>query len=180
MKKEDKTKEQLINELVELRQRIAELEKVAAERKRAEEALRDSEGKYRVLFETAKDAVFLSDETGKFVDVNQVACESLGYSKEELLKLSNKEIDADPRGYEAFLKVRNGLLKEATFEVNQRRKDGIEATKEILEVDPEAKILFVSADDSVKEEALAAGACNFIFKTFKIDVLIEGIRIATR
>ena len=42
------------------------------------------------------------------MDVNQVACESLGYSKEELLKLSNKEIDADHRGYEAFLKIRNG------------------------------------------------------------------------
>jgi hypothetical protein len=34
------------------------------------------------------------------------------------------EIDADPRGYEAFLKVRNGLIEEAVFEVNQQRKDG--------------------------------------------------------
>ena len=94
------------------------------ERKRAEAALRESEEKYRVLFETAKDAIFLTDETGSLLDVNRTACESLGYSKEELLKLSNREIDADPRGYEAFLKVRNGLAEEATFEVNQRRKDG--------------------------------------------------------
>ena len=53
------------------------------------------------------------------------ACESLGYSKEELLQLSNKEIDADTTGYEAFTKVRDGLAKEIMFEVKQRRKDGI-------------------------------------------------------
>ena len=94
------------------------------EHKAAEEALQESEERHRALFETAQNAIFLSDETGRFVDVNQAACESLGYSKEELLKLSNREIDADPRGYEAFLKVRNGLAKTITFEVNQRRKDG--------------------------------------------------------
>ncbi len=94
------------------------------ERKTAEDALKGSEERYRVLFETAKDAIFLNDETGKFMDVNSAACELLGYSKEELLKLSNREIDADPRGYEAFTKVRNGLMKETVFEVNQQRKDG--------------------------------------------------------
>jgi len=41
--------------------------------KQAEDALRKSEEKYRALFETAKDAIFLSDESGKFVDVNQAA-----------------------------------------------------------------------------------------------------------
>jgi len=94
------------------------------ERKNAMDALHESEEKYRVLFEMAKDAIFLSDESGRIVDVNEAACDSLGYSKEELLKLSNREIDADPRGYEAFLKVWDGLAEEVAFEVNQRRKDG--------------------------------------------------------
>ena len=94
------------------------------DRKQAEERLQESEEKYRVLFETAKDAVFVTDETGRFLDVNQAACKSLGYSKEDLLKLSNKELDADPGGYEAFLKIRDGLVDKITFEVNQRRKDG--------------------------------------------------------
>ncbi len=105
----------------ELRKHRNHLEKLVKGRT---QTLRESEEKYRVMFETAKDAVFLSDETGKFVDVNQVACESLGYSKEELLKLSNREIDADPRGYEAFLKIRNGAEEQTKFEVDQRRKDG--------------------------------------------------------
>ena len=65
------------------------------------------------------------DAMGKFIDVNQAACESLGYSKEELLKLTIQEIDADPSGYEAFLKIRDGMAKEVVFEVNHRRKDGM-------------------------------------------------------
>jgi len=43
----------------------------------------------------------------KFVDVNSAACRTIGYTKEDLLKLSNKEIYADPRGYEMFLKLRD-------------------------------------------------------------------------
>ncbi|MCK5269489.1 MAG: PAS domain S-box protein, partial [Sedimentisphaerales bacterium] len=89
-----------------------------------EKELRESEKKYRLLFETAKDAIFISDEKGKFIDVNQAACESLGYSKEEFMELTIKDIDAGPEGYEHFTKLRNGRAKSATFEVEQRRKDG--------------------------------------------------------
>ena len=99
----------------ELEQRIKELEREAFEHKRVEKALWESEEKYHVLFEIAKDAIFLCDEASRFVDANQAACESLGYSKEKLLKLSNKEIDADAKGYEAFLKVRDRLTEKLTF-----------------------------------------------------------------
>jgi PAS domain-containing protein len=59
------------------------------ERKRAEEALRESEGKYRVLFETAKDAVFLTDETGKFVDRRSQGIRSILESSEWTAETSN-------------------------------------------------------------------------------------------
>jgi len=138
----------------ELRKHRDHLEELVEERT---QALRDSEEKYGVLFETAKDAIFLSDETGKFVDVNQVACESLGYSKEELLKLGNKDIDADPRGYEAFLKVRNGLLKEVTFEVNQRRKDGsllpVEITGSLFTSGSQRLALAIARDITERKQA---------------------------
>jgi PAS domain S-box-containing protein len=101
------------------------------ERKRMEEALQESEEKYRSLFETANEGIFLADETGRFVDVNREACKSLGYSKEELLRLSIREIDSDPRGHEPFFKVRDGLLKRVIFEANQRRKDGTLLSVEI-------------------------------------------------
>ncbi|MDL1963223.1 MAG: response regulator [Deltaproteobacteria bacterium] len=105
--------------------------KIYRKSKQAEDALRESEERYRVLFETAKDAIFVSDETGRFVDVNQAACEFLGYSREELLKLGPKEIDADPTGYDAFIKVRNGLTDKLTFEINQIKKDGTHLPVEI-------------------------------------------------
>ena len=127
------------------------------ERKRAEDALRKSEEKYRALFETAKDAIFLSDESGKFVDVNQAACESLGYSREELLRLSNREIDADPTGYEAFLKVRDTPAKEAIFEVNQQRKDKtllpVEITGKFFETAGKRLSLAIARDVTERNQA---------------------------
>ena len=52
MKDEDKTKEQLIDELREIRRRITDLETSEAERKQAEETLRESEKKFRSLYFT--------------------------------------------------------------------------------------------------------------------------------
>jgi len=52
-------------------------------------------------------------------------------------------------------------------------KNGIDATKEILSLDSNAKILFASADDSVKGEALSIGAIGFTTKPFSIPELIE-------
>jgi len=125
--------------------------------KQAEDALRKSEEKYRALFETAKDAIFLSDESGKFVDVNQAACESLGYSREELLRLSNREIDADPTGCEAFLKVRDTPAKEAIFEVNQQRKDGtllpVEITGKFFETAGKRLSLAIARDVTERNQA---------------------------
>jgi PAS domain-containing protein len=70
------------------------------ERKRAEEALRESEKRYRRLFNGISDAVFVHPVTaegmppGKFIEVNDVACQELGYTREELLKLSHFDIIA--------------------------------------------------------------------------------------
>ena len=58
------------------------------ERKRAEEALKESEQRFKQLFENSIDALFvIHDETREIVDCNLEACRSLGYSREELLTL---------------------------------------------------------------------------------------------
>ncbi len=135
------------------------LEEIRIYRKsgQTEEALRESEDRYRVLFETAKDAIFVSDETGKFVDVNQAACEFLGYSREELLKLSPKEIDADPTGYDAFIKVRNGLTDKLTFEINQMKKDGtylpVEITGNSFNEKGQQRALAIARDITERKKA---------------------------
>ena len=66
-------------------------------RKRAEEALRESEEKYRQLFAAESDAVAIFDaETRQFVDVNQAGLDLYGYTLDEFLELRFPDIAADP------------------------------------------------------------------------------------
>ena len=64
------------------------------------EALHESEEKFREVFENISDAVFLSEikdcAVGNFMEVNDVACRKLGYSREKLLKMSYTDI-SDPQ-----------------------------------------------------------------------------------
>ena len=57
-------------------------------------------------------------------------------------------------------------------------KTGIEATKEILQIDKRVKIIFFSADVSIEEEAYSIGAFGFIVKPFSIKCLIDVIKKA--
>ena len=67
------------------------------------------------------------------------------------------EIDADPRGYEAFLKVRNGLIEEAVFEVNQQRKDGtivpVEISGKSFEIGDRKLFLAIARDITERKQA---------------------------
>jgi PAS domain S-box-containing protein len=65
--------------------------------KRAEETLRESEGKYRQLFELESDAIFLiANETGQILEVNTAASGLYGYSREEFLSKKNTDLSAEP------------------------------------------------------------------------------------
>jgi PAS domain S-box-containing protein len=58
------------------------------ERATSLKALRNSENKYRNVFERSKDAIFIANEKLKFKDINQAASQLLGYDRKELLQLS--------------------------------------------------------------------------------------------
>jgi len=64
------------------------------ERTEAEKKLRESERRFRQLFENSSDALFVHDAQGRFVDCNTEACRALGYSQEELLELSVADVTA--------------------------------------------------------------------------------------
>jgi two-component system cell cycle sensor histidine kinase/response regulator CckA len=91
------------------------------ERQQAEQALRESEGRFRDLFENAADALFLLDAVGRIVDANFEACRTLGYTRTELTGRAFGEIEAGtPPTGSAIHSVEETLTSAATY----RRKDG--------------------------------------------------------
>lgn len=64
------------------------------QRKEIEISLKNSEARYRSLFEQANDAIFLNTIDDVIIDVNRRACEMLGYSREELLTMTVSDLQA--------------------------------------------------------------------------------------
>lgn len=95
------------------------------QRKQAEMALRDSEERFRTLVEEASDAFFLHDADGRFFDVNQRACASLGYTREELLQMTIWDIECD-FDTQSARQIWAGVQPGAAFTLygHHRRKDG--------------------------------------------------------
>jgi len=94
------------------------------ERKQAEESLRESEEKYRGIFDESIAIVYLFDDKKNFLDSNQAGLDLLGYSREELLNMSIPDIDADPivvlPAHEQIL----GGERIINYEHRLKRKDG--------------------------------------------------------
>jgi PAS domain S-box-containing protein len=98
------------------------------ERKRSEAELLASETRFRAYVDHATDGFFLYDvETRSFTDVNQQACESLGYSREELIGMSPLHVDTQIQADPALLDLLNDRMREGqtvAFDSIDRRKDG--------------------------------------------------------
>ncbi len=54
-------------------------------------------------------------------------------------------------------------------------KDGVSTTKEIRQMDPASKIIFLSADETARDQALKAGAISFLIKPVRFAHLLETI-----
>jgi len=99
------------------------------ERLDANEALQRSEASYRAIFDAAEDSIFVHDwDSGAIVDVNPKACETYGYSRDELLRLGVAEISAGEPPYTAedaarWLQLAR-LGRCPPFEWRRRNRDG--------------------------------------------------------
>jgi PAS domain S-box-containing protein len=96
-----------------------------SKRKRAEVALRESEERYRIMMEQAADAVFVYDRSGQILDVNEKACQSLGYSRDEMLSMSIRDISPGAiRAQEDAVWDTIVTGEHLTLESSHMRKDG--------------------------------------------------------
>ena len=124
--------------------------------KRAEEALRESEERFRQLFNNASDAIFLhelrEDNThGRFIEVNDAACRALGYSHEELLEKAVFDINTQS-DKEAAPDITMHLVSggHAIFEGTHVRKDGsifpVEVSSHLFELHGSRVVLSICRD----------------------------------
>jgi PAS domain S-box-containing protein len=85
MRDQDKTRDQLIDELAALRRRVVALEAADTQRKRVEEALREGDSRFRSLFQDSAVGTVVVTPSGTFAQANKAFCDFLGYSEPELL-----------------------------------------------------------------------------------------------
>ncbi len=133
------------------------------ERKNSEMELIESEKKFRMLFNNANDAVFVTQlrknkTYGDFIEVNDVACNRFGYTKEEFLKLSPSAI-IQPTDIEEFNQSIENLLKKhhIIYQVVHRAKDKklipTEVSSHLFTYDGELTVLSIARDITERKEA---------------------------
>ncbi|MBT3207510.1 MAG: PAS domain S-box protein [Bacteroidetes bacterium] len=95
------------------------------DRKQAEEALKESEEKYRNLVENIEEGISKVDKNEKFTYVNRAACKILGFSENELLEMSLMDMTATEEFNKILKQTENRKKGEVnSYELEIARKDG--------------------------------------------------------
>jgi PAS domain S-box-containing protein len=142
---------ELSNRLVEYagKRVIISVARDITEREQSLNALRDSEQKLKLIYEHANDGIYVQDLNGKILEVNEIACQQMGYSRDEFIgvsveKLSTSEADAK--------KIMKQILDRSQyiFETNGVCKDGsyipLEISSRVIEHDGKPALLSISRD----------------------------------
>ncbi|MCF7635933.1 MAG: sensory box sensor histidine kinase [Dehalococcoides mccartyi] len=139
---------------------------IAFRSSRTRQMLEESEKRYRFLFNSSGDAVFVhyitpEGEKSNFIEVNEVACKRLGYSRKELLSMSPSQID-DPAFDASVAEAVKKLNEEerAIFEQRHLRRDGtfvpVELNIQRFELGDRFVVISVARDITERKKAEAA------------------------
>jgi PAS domain S-box-containing protein len=128
MKAEDEKRAQLERELKELGRRNADLEKVETERVLTEKALRESEERYRTIFENAVEGIFQATPEGRYLSVNPAWAKMCGFSSpEEMIREVTdiaRQLYVNPEDRTEIKRLYEDPGVAKGFETEFRRKDG--------------------------------------------------------
>lgn len=132
------------------------------ERKNSELALANSEEKFREVFNNANDAMFLQrickSGPGKFIEVNDRASKSLGYSKEEMVNMELKDI-ISPETALYLPTIFENVIRDgkATFEAEHLTKKGdvlpVEVNTHLFYIKGEKHLLSIARDISERKKS---------------------------
>ncbi len=116
-----------------VRERTAELSAEIEERKQIEKALRESEGKYKALYEASGDGILLMDRNGAILDANRASLYMFGYSLDEIRGTKIKDL-IHPEDFEIVPYRFQELLIGEFLRVDRRmrKKNGSYVTVEII------------------------------------------------
>jgi diguanylate cyclase (GGDEF)-like protein/PAS domain S-box-containing protein len=149
------------------------VERVVTQRRQLQDAVTElqamqrqlwaSQKRYRLLFEASNDAVYLHGldahgEPSRFTAVNDSACRLLGYTREELLGLTPRAVDA-PATPGQLRRVMERLLHEDSivYESARKTRDGqqvpVEISSSLTDVDGELMVLSISRDIAARKKA---------------------------
>ncbi len=128
-----------------------------SEEHRIRSALKRSEMMYQALFDGAGDSIFIHDSDGNFIDANNIACERLGYSREELLQLTPDDIRVGDSSPVTRVPSQKGSFELQFAEVEHVTKEGenfsVEVNSRTVDFNGDTKVLTIARDISERVAA---------------------------
>jgi PAS domain S-box-containing protein len=148
-------------------------------------ALLATTNRYRTLFESAGDAIFVLNLNGQILDANRIACKRLGYTRKEILELNYMDIESSDYKKEAAKRMdelrRHGhVIHETSHQCKNGKIIPIEVNNRIIEYDHNPAILTIARDirdrkEAEKEKALLQAQLRQAQKMEAIGTLAGGI-----
>ena len=120
--------------------------------------LGDSGPQSRSLLDSLSDALFIHDLSGRFLDVNAVACERLGYSRAELLGRTPADISSPPHAEQMASRIdevfrKGGMVFETVHVSRDGREIPTEVNSRVIEREGQPAILSVARDITQRKQA---------------------------
>ena len=125
-------------------------------------ALKESEERFRIFFNSGSDIIFVSElkenGPGNFIAVNDIASKQLGYTRDELLKMSAYDINASRLISESLKKIKKlidlgSLSAESIYVTKEGKEIPVEINANIINLQGKKGVLSIARDISFRKEA---------------------------